>query len=146
MKHRYQCKFCGRPGEVEYEPVPEFKLAIEKWLQIICCDRCGRFYEAKRGVQHRLFANCMAVLQIRQSANKPKDADKVIAAARTRISNRCNEFAELVCDYLKIQTVNDPSFSEILMEKPHMVSIICHKYFSGLRRQFKPEPSLPYKD
>lgn len=144
MNHAYHCKFCGKPGIVQYDQVPEFHLSIEKWLQILCCQRCATFYESKRSLQDKLFASCMVVLQTRKT--QPKNADKIMATLRTRISNRCTEFAELVCDYLKIQTVNDPSFAEMLIEKPHMVGVICGKYFGGLRRQFRPEPSLPYKD
>ena len=142
MNHAYHCKFCGKPGILTYDPVPEFQLAIEKWLKIICCNRCGIFYAKKRGVQDKLFANCMIVLQTHRAQPQPKNAEQILAIVRTRISNRCNEFAELVCDYLKIQTVNDAAFPEMLMEKPNMVNIICSQYFAGLRRQYPAR--LPY--
>jgi len=146
MKHSYHCKFCGKPGEVEYEPVQEFKLQIKKWLEIICCDRCGKFHEEKRLVQDRIFANCMVVIQTKKVQPRPKNADQILASLRTRISNRCIEFAELVCNHLKIQTVNDPAFADMLMDRPDMVNIICGKYFNGLRRQFRREYQKPHND
>jgi hypothetical protein len=138
MKHEFHCKFCGKPGEIEYEPVPEFKLQIETWKAALCCNRCGSFYESKRAIQGKISANCMIVLQTRRMRPQPKNSDQIIASLRTRVSNRCNDFAELVCNYLRIQTVNDESFPEMLMEKPDMVNIICAKYFHGLRKQFQP--------
>lgn len=138
MKHSYHCKSCGRPGEVEYEPVQEFDLSIKKWLAVLCCDRCAKFHEHKRSVRHRIVANCMMVLQARSVSPAPKNSDQILAALKVRISNRCNEFAELVCDYLHIETVNDPAFVDMLMEKPAMSAMICNQYFAGLRRQFRP--------
>lgn len=44
VKLQYNCKFCGRPGTVEYEHTgiltPD---QVDHWLKFVACDPCARF-------------------------------------------------------------------------------------------------------
>jgi hypothetical protein len=84
------------------------------------------------------------VLENRRSRDREKE--NLESTLRTKLQNRTTQFAELICDFLGIQTVNDPAFADMLMDKPDMVNVICGKYFHGLRRQFQTQYRSQHND
>jgi hypothetical protein len=135
----YHCKFCGTDGMTSYDETIVTPDKLNKWIPYIACARCCKFYESKRSIQDSIRDCCMVLIQTRNE--KQENKEKIFAAMRTKLLNRTTKFAEQVCDYLRIENVNDESFVTMLTEKPDHVNLICGKYFSGLRRQFQTRPT-----
>lgn len=126
----YTCRFCGANHLAEYDDeCPGIQL--EKWMAVICCNKCAEFREEKRTVMDGIAASCRAIQvgTFRGGRLKPEEESKVRAALE-RLTKR---YADMMCDWFGLVRVWDKDFVEQLMEKPDKWGSILKLYNSGLR-------------
>ncbi len=130
----YNCKFCATPGETQIDEFDGYKVQLQKWIPYLACERCATFYEKKRGLVDSVASVCFKLIHIRHGNNP--DQEKIEPALRTKLSNRIDSYAELICDYLKIETQTDPAFLETIFASPKSFNKILGIYFGNLRKAY----------
>ena len=139
----YNCKFCNTPGETQIDEFDGFQVQLVKWIPYLACNRCSKFYEAKRSKVEAIAELCHTLIHTRYG--KPSEKDAIESAIRTKLSNRLDEYSTLVCDYLRIETVSDPIFLESIFSDPKQFGKMLGIYFANLRKAY-PNQFQPHND
>lgn len=128
----YNCKECGRPGVVDYEP--EFIGEAEVWKARLVCNRCGDFLMLLSKLRERAG-------KISRFANRlnSSEAEK----CRLKMVDCTKEIARAVCAHWRVQTVWEPDFVDQLMERPEKTDIIIKVYAQHIKKLARKNATFP---
>lgn len=132
MNYPYHCKFCKKPGIVTCDDRFTDMFKIEKWLAMICCERCGKYMESKRSVQEAIRECAISLVRIKQARAEQKNSE-MMGKIREALDLLCLRFAEIVCDYFKVQTVFEPEFVQVVYDRPQNSMAALDRYIRGVR-------------
>lgn len=105
-------------------------LAIDKWLKIVVCNRCGKYLEAYRQIEESIaFIAGQMML-----AGKSSSFEKVKSDASQKLVSLTQELHRILTK--RWNTVGQWSFEivELILEKPNMSARICKMEESNHRK------------
>jgi len=127
MKHKLQyfCKFCRKPGEVEYDdsnPLSEEQVAT--WLKFVACDSCAVYYRTTRDMTRRLYAVCNDWFGV---INTPHDDLDARNAVRNKLNKILTRLADAAAKFKHVQAPETASHVETLVDNPRKAGIVLHQ-------------------
>lgn len=129
MTIQAQCKFCRVPltlsGDDECPP-----LQVEKWMPLICCNRCGSFREWWRRKIKQVVEVCYnwAVLP-----GHKREAARMQYEQEIEVLTRA--MAAVVCQHHRVGVTWERDFVAQLMERPDKAEFICRQYEDIVQRE-----------
>jgi len=143
QKVPYTCRFCGVKHVAEYDDACP-GIQVEKWMKLICCNKCADFRIERRDIMEGIAGACRLV-QIGTSNGKSLPLDKE-ARVRETLTKLTKRFATLMCDHLHLTNVWDSDFVNQLMDHPDKWPSVLRAYANGLRSFKTIPPSRTHAD
>ena len=124
----YTCRFCGSARVAQYDDgCPT--LNLDKWKQLVACDRCCAYHIERRRLAHRIGLVC-STIEIAKGGRKFNG--QLESDTREKLQWITKDIAKLVCDYHNLQTVWEPDFIQQLVDRPDMCDAIIKSYYRGV--------------
>ena|SRR5438477_13141918 len=123
----YICKFCGVPGQAEYDDT--CPLNLDYWRSLLCCNRCADFMHDKE----RLIDQAKQIGGSFALTRKKKGAEDRAAQVRQAFEAIADEFCQVVSDYLKTPDFGAKELIQVLMERPDCAGPTLESHFRRLR-------------
>jgi hypothetical protein len=122
MTFAYKCKFCGELGAATCDDECP-GINIEKWLPLLCCNRCGDYQQWLNRATHVVKKMCYdwAALGPKKRAEKQNDLFVKLTETTQRIATK-------VCAFHRIPYEWDRDFVDQLMEKPDKAEFIVRLF------------------
>jgi hypothetical protein len=138
QKIPYTCRYCGAKRIAEYDDdCPGMHL--EKWLKLICCNRCADYNVDRREITDGIAASCRQI-QI-GTFNGKKLAPEKEAFVRETLTKLTKRYTTLLCDSLGLTNVWDSDFVNQLFDHPDKWPKILRLYMEeleALKRRIQP--------
>ena len=119
-KLRYDCFFCRKPGEVEYDdanPLNEERVAF--WLQHVACDPCAIYHRTTRDSIRVIHDVCNKWAALKGSPHDDLDTrDKT----RKKLAIWLNKLAVAVANFRHTANQFDPAHVELIIDEPTKMS------------------------
>jgi len=129
IKHAAHCTRCKAPLVLEQDPECP-PLAVEKWLAIIVCNRCGKYLESYRRIDDAIAYICgQYVLAMRS-----KSAGEVKAALGEQLTRLTQEFNRILCKRWTTTGAWSYELVEMLLEHPDKTRIALRMEEKNHRR------------
>ena len=119
-KLRYDCIFCGKPGEVEYDdanPLSEEQVAF--WLKHVACDPCATYHRTSRDSIRAVHHICNKWAAIKDSS---ADCLELRGKVRKQLAMWLNKLAVAVANFRHSANRFEPSQVELLIDDPQKMS------------------------
>jgi hypothetical protein len=126
----YTCRFCKTTRTFEADTVAAENLGmnVAAWIKNLCCDRCAQYHVARVKLCEKISVVCASLTLNRNTRNN----SEIESAAREKIKQLTAKFCELVCGYYHFETVNDPGFSEMIIQQPNKAAKLVNIYIRGI--------------
>jgi hypothetical protein len=126
MKLSYNCKFCNRPGEVEYQD--EGLLAEERvahWLKHIACARCADWHRSRSDLCALIYQAANNWLVLVQSGQEiPSEVGERADGKFQRLLSR---LCAATGKYKNCRVTYDSEMADELTRSPHRASPVISK-------------------
>ena len=128
----YTCRFCKqtRSFETDTSGAEALGINIEKWIENICCDRCGKFHIARSQVTEKVGKACFALRTARYG--KQDDVHDAESVIMEKLNILTKKLAQLVCDHYQFSRVWESEFVSQLMDRPTKFDTIIRVYIKGI--------------
>jgi hypothetical protein len=127
----YHCKFCNKPGVVEYEVPPAGMFNVELYKKYIACDRCSDYERGRRDLFELICRLATILVQCRQSLITDESKEKVV---REKLVVATKRFANTVCDFFRKPFAWEPDIVESIMQQPTNAGTILSGYLRAMAR------------
>ena len=127
----YHCKFCGKPGTVEYDEPPPGMFNVEKYKQYIACDSCADYERSRRDLAELICRLATVLIQCRQSLVTDEAKEKGV---RERLIVATKRFAKVVCDFCHRPFSWEPDIVDSIMQQPANAGTILNGYIRAIKR------------
>jgi len=137
QKIPYTCRFCGVSHIAEYDDECP-GLHVEKWMKIICCNKCADFKTERKELTDGIAAACR-VIQIHnyKGSGLPPNVESEL---RLKLEKLTKRYASIMCEHLHLTNVWDADFVQQFMDKPDKWGVILKFYVLGLRSLVSEKP------
>jgi hypothetical protein len=119
-KLRYECVFCRKPGEVEYDdsnPLSEDQVAF--WLKHVACDPCAVYHRTTRDSIRAIHGICNKWAAVKDSST---DCLELRAKVRKQLAMWLNKLAVAVANFRHGANQFDPRHVETIIDEPTRMS------------------------
>jgi hypothetical protein len=130
----FVCPTCRTSHVAEYDPAGVKDLG--RWKPLLRCNRCADYLDAKNRLNCKLASLCRS-LAVTREAHHGKLPTEIESEARLKLERLTGEFARLVCDHARLETLWDQDFVEQLLEHPGRCNAVVQAYLDGIRRLAK---------
>jgi hypothetical protein len=126
----YTCRFCKntRTFEADTEGAERLRMNVALWIKNLCCTRCAQYHNARIKLCGKIAFVC-STLANNQAGKNNGDINR---AAETKIRQLTERLCQHICTHYGFETVHDPAFAEMLVEKPHRAGTIIRTYINGI--------------
>lgn len=124
----YTCKFCRRPGTVEYEEPGSCPINLSKYE--IACNRCAAYHRKRSDWEHLISKVCQKLTSGRMAlVHDHKELAKLEEGVREVLKRYTLAYAKLVCAFKMLSSYTwDEDFVNELMGKPDKCFFILSFY------------------
>jgi hypothetical protein len=156
----YNCKFCGRPGHVEFHdpklsPAKSELMNFHKLVPALCCDRCGQYERRRRDLVYSMFRAATKLITLRILRPESNDSDRIIFEQSIKLTfeRLTKRFGQIVADFWNKEYIWEPDLARTIMQDPepkrvqHLlnayVRAIKHTHSSpALAKKFREEATI----
>lgn len=127
----YQCKICGRSGQV---PVPdEFKDQhnLEWWLSLLTCNPCADYREQKVKLTDRIVRLALA----RRTAEQTNDKTEAVRRISGMMEYHLRALRELIGSYFRREVVHEEAWREQIERDASLALIVINRMEKAIREQ-----------
>jgi hypothetical protein len=128
LKLQYNCKFCGKVGEVKYQD--EGLLTEEQvnfWLKYVACSRCATWERVRRDTIHWIYTACgnWAIFKYANEGKDGFDSAKNRTSQRfEKLLRRLSEGAQSFCNNSKLF---QSSMVDEILESPNTANQVIDR-------------------
>lgn len=137
MKTRieFDCKFCGSHRVLDtFVPDDCPPLALEKWKQMLVCNRCADYERARRDTEDLVAKQAASLTAIRMCNLKEERLKELEERCRRNLVLLTKKFANLVCGRNRCTLIWEPEIVEQILDDPKECRSVLSHYIRNLSK------------
>jgi hypothetical protein len=132
MRIDYTCKFCHKPGWLDFDSEQGIEFQIESWKKMLCCNRCADFMVEKRRIFDSVAKVCR-IVEVTRCTFKTSVITETESKAMEKLTRITKKFAAIVCDYCRKSNVWDTELPQMILDYPARSGQILNDYIRHIK-------------